>query len=782
MTVAHRLALASALAPGALVIALSTCGPASADDAQAGSEASPASGSDASGVSGGRRSLEAASEGSPPRSATGSRPERSTPKKPSRHVGSRDETSSQEAGSAASAGESTSSDSHDDIGNDGSESAEAPETAPSGEVEPDNPVDQPRPIPVVTDAAEDTASQPSSEGQANPTVVPVTDSVSADIPDRPDNSQAPPPEVAAVRGVEKKRTPEASVSAIAGGLPDSTEPDVDEAGKGEIGKVAVDAVAATAPAFMTTTVSTVSVAPRIATMAERPFNYVVQRLIVVALTLVQAATEAVGRFVGGLFGYSPPARSQSVGIGNPLIPTSTDADGKITGAADPHITYHDGLYYATYTSWDQIEIRSAPSLALLSIANPHVVFPSTETTPPDDQVANIWAPELHLLDGPNGKRWYLYYSAESKESVLFTGHRMFVLESQSDSPVGPYAPAGIRLDTRTSSMTIDGTVYQAPDGRQYLFFGATPEGSFGTENIYVQELENPWTTKGDPVLVAAPTYSWEKRGTAINEAPQILVQGDRLNIVYSAGAYFFPAGYSLGLLSIGADADLLNPQTWVGAKRPEPLFTTNPAAGVWGPGHNSFFSSPDGTETWFVYHAYSGPLQGLLAGQYLFGESANEYRTARVQQVSFATDNTPVLGVPEGLSEPVPAPSGDPGLTIQAEGLEVVTNRAVTTSLSGKSFVGQSGTRVLLAAGGSATLTASTLPSGDYDVYLRQRPSAYSGTLTATVNDGVATVFNGDQPGVYLGSAATSDGTLRVALSASELAIIDLDEIIVVRR
>ncbi|MGJ6121453.1 glycoside hydrolase family 43 protein [Mycolicibacterium sp. Y3] len=536
-----------------------------------------------------------------------------------------------------------------------------------------------------------------------------------------------------------------------------------------------DVAAATTTPTPDTVITVAAPAPR------KTLALAVHRVITVALTLVQALTEAAGRFVDGLLGIAMPSRSPIAGIGNPVIPTFTGPDGKVYGGPDPFITYNDGMYYATYTSWDHIEIRSAPSLALLSIAEPHIVFPSSNTAPPAEQAANVWAPELHLLDGPNGKRWYLYYSAESKNSVFFTGHRMFVLESQGDSPTGPYAPAGVMLDTHTSGMTIDGTVYQAPDGRQYLFFGATPQGGFGTENIYVQELENPWTTKGDPVLVATPTYGWEQRGSAINEAPQILVNGDRLNVVYSAGAYFFPAGYSLGLVSVPLAADLLDAQTWVGAKRPQPLFTTNLAAGVWAPGHNSFFSSPDGTQTWFVYHAYSVPFQGLLAGQYLFGASASEYRTARIQQVQFAQDGTPVLGVPDSLSNQVVAPAGDPGLTVQIEGLHVTTTRALTTSLVSKSLVGQTGTRILLSPGGSATFTV-TVPPGEYDVYLRQRPTRYSDAFKVTLGGGAPISSSSGVVGVGLGSVSTDSGSVDITLTARNLAIVDLDEVILVRR
>ena len=73
------------------------------------------------------------------------------------------------------------------------------------------------------------------------------------------------------------------------------------------------------------------------------------------------------------------------------------------------------------------------------------------------------------------------------------------------------------------------------------------------------------------------------------------------------------------------------------------------AAGVYGPGHHSFFTSPDGTETWIAYHANSSPSQGC-----------GTTRTTRVQKISWNADGTPDLGVPLPTSAVLPGPSGEP--------------------------------------------------------------------------------------------------------------------------
>ena len=73
-----------------------------------------------------------------------------------------------------------------------------------------------------------------------------------------------------------------------------------------------------------------------------------------------------------------------------------------------------------------------------------------------------------------------------------------------------------------------------------------------------------------------------------------------------------------GLLHADENADLLDPKSWT--KSPKPVFQTNFEAGLYGPGHNSFTTTPDGRTDLLVYHARSyqeiqGDLQDPDEGQ-----------------------------------------------------------------------------------------------------------------------------------------------------------------------
>src|SRR5206468_1914939 len=95
-----------------------------------------------------------------------------------------------------------------------------------------------------------------------------------------------------------------------------------------------------------------------------------------------------------------------------------------------------------------------------------------------------------------------------------------------------------------------------------------------------------------------------------------------------------------------AGSDLLDPAAW--KKSPIPVFWQSPKAGAYGPGHSSFFRSPDGTEDWFLYHANTEPSRGR-----------GNRRSPRAQRFTWKTDGTPDFGRPIAVGVPAARPSGD---------------------------------------------------------------------------------------------------------------------------
>lgn len=262
----------------------------------------------------------------------------------------------------------------------------------------------------------------------------------------------------------------------------------------------------------------------------------------------------------------------------------------------------------------------------------------------------IWAPELHRLDG----RWYIYYTASAgpKDNA---GHRTGVLESVADDPCGPYRDRGMVYtgddpSRRTGNCwAIDATILDLHTGRYLLWSGWPDERD--AQYLYISALENPWTTRGPRVrLCDNDTYTWERIGDdprerGLHEGPQVLLRDGRVFVVYSCSGSW-QTHYKLGLLELAGDGDPLKSANWL--KHPTPVFQST--ADVYGVGHASFVKSPDGREDWVVYHAKVSRSDGWE-------------RVVCVQPFTWRADGLPDFGRPAPWETPLPAPSGDPGLS-----------------------------------------------------------------------------------------------------------------------
>jgi GH43 family beta-xylosidase len=296
----------------------------------------------------------------------------------------------------------------------------------------------------------------------------------------------------------------------------------------------------------------------------------------------------------------------------------------LNGGADPWLVWHAGNYYLTTTQGDAIRMWKAPTFGRLKTARPAVLWTDANPT----RSRGIWAPEFHLISN----RWYLYYTATSSDNND-ANHRMHVLESAGDDPLGPYSYKGRLVNPTNDQYAIDGSVFQKPDGNWYYVWAARPN-----HVLYIARLANPWTIAGHGVHIPASGFGCAE----VREGPVVLRRNGKLFLTYSACDTGKP-DYKIGMLIADETADLLDPRSW--KQHPKPVFERNDAAGVFGPGHHGFFKSPDGTEDWIVYHAKT-------SSQYTY-----RGRTTRAQKFTWNENGTPNFGVPLSLETVLDEPS-----------------------------------------------------------------------------------------------------------------------------
>jgi GH43 family beta-xylosidase len=303
---------------------------------------------------------------------------------------------------------------------------------------------------------------------------------------------------------------------------------------------------------------------------------------------------------------------------------------------DPWITFHDGHYYMAATTWGGpgvgLTMRKAPTIDELKAAEPVRIW--QDSTP--DRCCNYWAPEFFLLDGPNGPRWYGYFTGGAAGSNFVRTQYVHVIESEGTDPMGPYTYKG-RLVERNA---LDASVMHL-DGKLYAIYSVWN----ATQDVAIKEMSSPWETVGQEVVISRPELPWERQDGNVNEGPFALQRDGRTFIIYAASACWGP-NYKLGMLTHNG-GDPLSAGSWI--KRPQPVFQRSDANGVYGPGHATFFKSPDGSEDWMAYHANAQPTDGCDMG-----------RTPRIQKVDWLADGTPFFGEPVRAGTPVPVPSGEP--------------------------------------------------------------------------------------------------------------------------
>lgn len=180
---------------------------------------------------------------------------------------------------------------------------------------------------------------------------------------------------------------------------------------------------------------------------------------------------------------------------------------------------------------------------------------------------------------------------------------------------------------------IDGTVVRFNGWGNYFVYSCMT--GVPNQSTCVRKLgSNYVSTTGSLSIISQPDQAWERAGVPVQEGANALYFGGKTYISYSAN-YCWTPNYCVALLEWDGRTDPAQARAW---KKSNGCVLSS-ANGHYGTGHNSFFMSPDGSETWITFHATSNS-----AG------ACDDSRYALVQPLRANADGSPNFGIAQGSS------------------------------------------------------------------------------------------------------------------------------------
>lgn len=260
---------------------------------------------------------------------------------------------------------------------------------------------------------------------------------------------------------------------------------------------------------------------------------------------------------------------------------------------DPDVIRADDGYfylYATEHNLEDPDMKNCPVMRSGDLVHwERVGSIFTDETHPhitDQTRAGIWAPTVSRI----GRRYVIYYS----QPGLNYKHAIGV--AVSDRPEGPFYDMGKLIDSNEQGVdiSIDAFLYQAEDGRNWLFWG-----SF--RNISVIELTS------DGLHIKEGAVRKEVAGGQY-EASYVIKRNGYYYLILSTGNYSKGGTYSLVCgRSLSVDGPYVD-------REGNDLMQVNHELMLKGdsnfssPGHCSRIVTDDSGQDWIFYHAYTEDL------------------------------------------------------------------------------------------------------------------------------------------------------------------------------
>ena len=276
------------------------------------------------------------------------------------------------------------------------------------------------------------------------------------------------------------------------------------------------------------------------------------------------------------------------------------------GYGDPVILPWEGKYYFIATNDNTndvgLYVREADTVEGLFAEGieQHIILDYDEGR---NFVQTFWAPEFHMIGGElyilfavGGKQW-----SPQCHLMKFKKGGSIISPESWEEPIRVVRQDGSYLGIK--GITLDMT-YIKSGKDSYMVWSyrehCMAPGDTGSM-LYIASVDEkePWKLTSEPVLLTRPLYGWENVSNTINnEGPYAFVTEDTVYLAYSGGsANKFT--YAVGMLTAKVGNDLLDLDNWEKAKQPVLSFYS--IDGLYGPGHNSFFTDAQGN-LMIAYH------------------------------------------------------------------------------------------------------------------------------------------------------------------------------------
>lgn len=265
--------------------------------------------------------------------------------------------------------------------------------------------------------------------------------------------------------------------------------------------------------------------------------------------------------------------------------------------ADPFVYYEDGMYYLYGTDEQRGSAYGFPVLTSKHLVNWEYKGYAFHKTDDTWSQHNFWGPEVIKKDG----EYYMYYNA-SPNKTPDPPFNMHLCIAKASSPLGPFREVKAPFyKAPPPDEAIDQNVFIDDNGQGYLVF---TQVLFGRNDIRIVKLkDNLMEFDGEPVIAVIPTDPWEARpwqGHKVAEGGYMFKRDEYYYLLYTAN-HFLDPHYSMGYAT---SKNPLGP--W---KKYEGNPILSKTETVHGPGNGMLVKSPDGTETFLVYHTHCKPGQ-----------------------------------------------------------------------------------------------------------------------------------------------------------------------------